>query len=450
MEEQIEEYINRIRGNSVGYVHPTSIYCSNCNKLCRTKAERITHELGCFRSIKELLLTLSKGEIVGTTHIGMAWDLIVENDICYFDELLNHIPDIQPYHSRVVELIKKNKCLFLEKIMDKYNYKIELDHNNIEGIESVSMVNFLLDRDILKPLDVVLFSSFRVFDALKHKLEVPNEIISYLLDSDRVTNSRFARVVAHVEHIPLDVIKHPKFYSCSRSLIQKLSSLYTPEEIIATILQSGNELQQMKCLLDSFPSIEKYISLLSLELIIKHQLTIPQHLRRPIIEYYQTIFPTVEDLDKAGFLLEFIVYMKNSNLSEICQKYELPLIVRVIGLDKELWSHLTYALGRGYFSEMDLITALGLVRVVNRRYMQFIINSLRTDTLIQYRSQHFSTKSEAVECDICLVEKRVFHACSTCKNEICTECSSKVAKCPFCRAEFRKSILASLIDEYLI
>lgn len=42
----------------------------------------------------------------------------------------------------------------------------------------------------------------------------------------------------------------------------------------------------------------------------------------------------------------------------------------------------------------------------------------------------------AIECDICYEMKSTFRKCTTCRHEICTDCSSHVTRCPFCRQNY--------------
>jgi hypothetical protein len=59
------------------------------------------------------------------------------------------------------------------------------------------------------------------------------------------------------------------------------------------------------------------------------------------------------------------------------------------------------------------------------------------------------------DCDICMETQMQFKSCDQCRHSICTTCSSKVTKCPFCRfeynrlgfVEFLKQVHELLIDE---
>jgi hypothetical protein len=44
-------------------------------------------------------------------------------------------------------------------------------------------------------------------------------------------------------------------------------------------------------------------------------------------------------------------------------------------------------------------------------------------------------------CDICFEDKDIFKTCSTCKHDICIDCSKRVNKCPFCRSTFHRPLV---------
>ena len=49
---------------------------------------------------------------------------------------------------------------------------------------------------------------------------------------------------------------------------------------------------------------------------------------------------------------------------------------------------------------------------------------------------HSQNSNKAIECDLCLTESKNFKNCVQCIHSWCSDCHTKMDKCPFCRKPF--------------